>query len=163
MNGPDKPRYAFGSFFDQSGQTPCSAPKPPSLMALALVFALTEWLLADKRKLFGGIALCFASLGFQVLVRPYHYVYHFPDFGVIGGFPNWLMGLGLARGLLAFPFFGQRPRWTIGLLLLGLVWRELTALHLTFKLDASVFDPEDVVASILGTGLTYYFFRKNKK
>jgi hypothetical protein len=134
--------------------------RPVSWVGALVVFCLTEWMLAHKRKLWQGALLALASLGFQVLVRPYHYANPFPDFGIMGGLPNWLMGLGAARALLAFPFFAQRPRWAIGLVLAATVLRELAALHVTVVLDYSVFDPEDVVAYVLAAVLAHYFFAK---
>jgi hypothetical protein len=135
-------------------------PRPISWGASLVVFCLTEWMLAHKRKIWEGALLALASAGFQLLVRPYHYAHPFTDFGVMGGLPNWLMGLGAARALLAFPYCAQRPKWAIGLVLAATVLRELTALHVTLVLDYSVFDPEDVVAYVLAAGLAYYFFAK---
>lgn len=93
-----------------------------------MVFVLTEWWLADKRKLGWGITCGLAALGFQLMIRPYHYSHPFTDFGLMGAIPNWLMSFGLARCLLAFPFFGQRAKWVIGVILAILIWRELAVL-----------------------------------
>jgi|GEM_PF-6573040 len=139
------------------------APKPPSLGANLVVFVLTEWWLADKRKLGWGIACGLASLGCQLIIRPYHYSHPFTDFGLMGATPSWLMSFGLARSLLAFPFFGQRAKWIIGVMLAILIWRESAALQISVVLHSTFFDPKEVIAWALAATLAYYFFTKHQR
>ncbi len=106
------------------------------------------------------VPLCALIIGVivKLFIRPYVYHNQIEDYGVIGSLPSFLY----VGGLCFAPLMLRRITTfsSYKLLLLAILGGDLTREFFQIGSDSEVFDAGDVVASLFGCALAFWFCRK---
>jgi hypothetical protein len=104
------------------------------------------------------IGSCLAALLVTLYIRPYFFHHNIKDFGVTGSLPNFFFTLGLSPFPLllgrSFPFKKFRPYCIY--VVCGAIGAEFSQLFS----GGGVFDPLDLVASVVGAVVAFYFCKR---